>query len=967
MKRLPPREGEWIDRSRPIDFRFEGTAYQGYHGDVLTSALWANEVKLLGRSFKYHRPRGAYSLANCDVNLMVEDGQRTNIRGDVLALRPGLDVRAVNTQGGLVSDRLRIVERFSSFLPVGFYYKAFHTPRWLFPYYENQMRKVAGLGSINRDSKALITPKDYATCDVAVIGAGPSGLSAAIAAAETGLRVMLVDENQRPGGSLHWQKSLQTPHLPELLDRAGSLPNLEIRVGTQAGGWYADNWIALFDARRLTKLRARAVIVATGCIEQPAVFANNDLPGVMLASAAQRLIHQYAVKPCERCVVLASNTEGYFAAHDMKQAGVDVAAIVDPRPLARPDEMSAAAGIPIHAGHAIYEAVPGAGKTSIEAALICPVDDDGRPQPERAISVPCDAILMSVGWTPHGSLLYQAGVRFKYDANVEQFAPQSFPPSVFAAGRVNGVFHLHSRLDDGRRAGLEAAKVLGRYEGVPERIKHQGAAPSHPYPVFPHTKKKCFVDLDEDIHFADFVNAHQEGYDNIELLKRYTTVGMGPTQGKLANMNAVRILAKLNGKSIDETGTTTSRPFHQPVSFEMLAGRRFHPLRRTPMHDWHAQAGAVFTHVGAWLRPEYYPASEGRQSPGNISPKTREDSILSEAAAVRGSVGIIDIGTLGKIEVSGPDAGEFLERVYTGRFTKLGVGKLAYAVACDESGILIEDGLVARLAEDRYYVTATTTGVAAFFQEMQRWAIVWKSSAVLTNATGNWSAMNLAGPRSREVLAGLTDVDLAAFPYLGVREGHVAGVRARLMRVGFVGELGYEIHVPASQALGVWTALMDAGRVHGIRPFGVEAQRLLRLEKGHIIIGQDTDALTNPFEVSLEWALGKNKPFFVGQRSLQIVKNQPLTRKLCGIVFPPGYAGSLPEECHLIMENGEVVGRVTSIARRSTLGHPLGLVFLRPDLAEPGRKVTVKGDGGRHITAEVAKIPFYDPDNQRQQ
>lgn len=961
MSRLPPQPGEWIDRNRPVTFRFEGVSYQGYEGDVLSSALWASGVRLLGRSFKYHRPRGIYSLAGWDANVMVEDGTRTNIRGDSLAIRDGLDVRAVNTVGGLARDRLRFTEWFARFLPVGFYYKAFHTPRRLFPFYERQMRKVAGLGRINPTNRAETTPKQFDSCELLVIGAGPAGLCAAIAAAEQGVQVLLIDEQPHPGGSLTWQHA-GTQELKELLDRAAGLRNLELRSGTQAGGCYADNWIALFDEGRLTKLRARAVVVATGCIEQPAVFENNDLPGVMLGSAAQRLIHLYAVKPCERCVVLAGNSDGYSVALDLHTAGVKVAAIADLRPggeLGALRQRVAAAGIEVRPGHTVYEAIPGSGKTSITGAMLHPIDAQG-DLAGSPVRVPCDGVIMSVGWAPSGSILYQAGARFRYAAHVEQFIPATLPDGVFAAGRVNGVFDLPDQQTDGRHAGLEAARFLGRYNGsVSTMPVHAGPPPSHPYPIFAHKKKKNFIDLDEDIHLADLVNAHQEGYDSIELLKRYTTVGMGPTQGKLASMNAIRVLARLTGRSIDETGTTTSRPFHQPVSMAQLAGRRFHPVRRTPMHDWHVSAGAVFTHVGAWLRPEYYP----------VSGSQREDLILTEGQNVRQNVGLIDIGTLGKFEINGPDAATFLERVYTPRFAKLTPGRVTYAIACDESGVVIEDGLVARLAEDRFYVTATTTGAGPFFQEMQRWAILWHSDVVLVNATGNWSAMNLAGPRSREVLAGLTDVDLtpAAFPYLAAREGTVAGVRARLLRVGFVGELGYEIHVPAGQAAAVWTALMEAGRAHGIRPFGVEAQRLLRLEKGHLIIGQDTDALTNPFEVGLEWALGKNKPFFVVQRSLAIVKAQPLTRRLTGIVFPPGYTGVLPEECHLIFEGDEMVGRVTSIARRSTLGRPLGLAFLRPDLARPGNRVTIRAAHGTPVTAEVVALPFYDPDNARQQ
>ena len=965
-RRLPPQPGEWIDRSRPVAFQFEGQTYAGYAGDVLSSALWANDVRMTGRSFKYHRARGPYSLANCEVNVMVEDGRRTNMRGDSLPIVAGMDVRAVNTVGGLAKDRLRITERFSKLMPVGFYYKAFHTPRRLFPIYENQMRKVAGLGRINPTNVAEATPKDYAFCDLCVIGAGPAGLSGAIAAAGQGLQVLLVEELARPGGSLTWQwagEPSARQQLEQLLTRAASLPNLEIRCGTQAAGWYADHWIALVDERRLTKLRARALLAASGCYEQPAVFGNNDLPGIMLGSAAQRLMRLYAVKPFDRCVVLAANSDGYHLAMDLHAAGVDVAAIVDLRSNVENSSWKQSvdrAKIRVLQGHAVYEAKPGASGNRVGSAVICPLNLESEPQLDVKETLECDGIAVSVGWCPTADLLYQAGGRFTYDHGVEQLVPQTLPASVFAAGRVNGVFELEDQLADGRRGGLAAAKHLGRYDGpLAEVPTHRGTAPSHAYPIFSHPKKKNFVELDEDLHLADFVNAHQEGYDNIELMKRYTTVGMGPSQGKLANMNAVRILARLNHRSINETGTTTSRPFHHPVSFGHLAGRRFHPVRRTPLHDWHTEAGAQFTHVGAWLRPEYYPAGS----------KSREDCILDEAQHVRRQLGLIDLGTLGKIEVCGPDAAAFLDRIYTGSFSNVKLGKLRYGIACDESGVIYDEGVVVRLAEDRFYVTATTSGSAVFYRELQRWAIVWGMKVTLLNLTGQLVAMNLAGPRSREVLEGLTDVPFTndAFPFLEAREGNVAGVRALLMRVGFVGELGYEIHVPTGYGLHIWTALIDAGKKAGIRPFGVEAQRLLRLEKGHLIVSQDTDALTTPYEADLGWAVREDKPFFIGGRSLSVARKQPLTRRLVGIRFKDNYQGPLPEECHLIIHQNEIAGRVTSIAHRSTLGFALGMAFVRPDLAQPGQPVQIRLDDGKFANAEVANLPFYDPDNRRQE
>jgi len=963
--RLPAQQGEWIDRSRPVEFRFEGRAYRGYSGDVLSSALWANHVRLLGRSFKYHRPRGIYSLANHDVNVMVEDRRRTNLRGDVLPIADGLDVRAVNTLGGLDRDGLSITESFSAFLPVGFYYKAFHTPRKLFPFYENQMRKVAGLGKVHPANVATPTAKDYAFCDLLVVGSGPAGLSGAIAAAERGLRVMVVEEEPRPGGSLAWQYGRgaeRRERLQSLLAKVTALGNVELRCSTQAAGCYADQWIALVDETHLTKLRVKAMLVASGCIEQPAVFQNNDLPGVLLGSAAQRLIRLYAVKPFDRCVVLGAGSDAYRVALDLDEAGVEVAAVVDLRSSGETTDLGSRvrdAGIDVLERHTVLEAIPAGGGRCVDAVLLCSLDEKGRPILDSQIEIPCDGIAVSVGWTPTGDLLYQAGARFTYTETVEQFVPERLPDTVFAAGRVNGVFTLEDQIADGRRAGLEAAKSLGRFDGsVPEAIVHRGPPPSHPYPIFEHKGKKNFVDLDEDLHLADFVNAHQEGYDNVELLKRYTTVGMGPSQGKLSNMNTVRVLARLNGKSINETGTTTSRPFHHPVSLETLAGRRFHPLRRTPMHGWHGAAGAEFIHVGSWLRPEYY-RTRGRD---------RDEVILDEATNVRQRVGLIDVGTLGKIRVCGPDAAAFLERMYTGRFAKQAVGKVRYGVACDEMGIIIEDGVVVRLADDQFYLTTTTSGAAAFFREMQRWALIWKMDVELIDSTGQLGAMNVAGQQCRELLAPLTDIDLSAdaFPYVCARQGRVANIPATVLRVGFVGELGYEIHVPVAHALHVWESLMEAGRSFGIRPFGVEAQRLLRLEKGHLIVSQDTDALTTPHEADVAWAIGKNKPFFVGQRSLAILRKQPASRRLVGISFGNDGRGSLPEECHLIFDGDEIVGRVTSIAKRSTLGHPVGLAYVRPDLAESGTKVRIRVEGSDLVEATVTSIPFYDPENHRQ-
>ena len=955
--RLPKIDGEWMDRSTPLDFEFEGERFQGFAGDTISSALCANGVNALGRSFKYHRPRGVLSMANHDINALLQDGARPNVRGDVAPLRKGMRLSAVNTFGGVKRDRARILDRLSAFFPVGFYYKAFHSPASLFPFWERVFRRLTGLGELDFSMPRLRTRKRYDFCDVLVVGAGPSGLSAALACADAGAKVCIVDENARLGGSLTYQRGgdgAALVLLRELEERVKRNPNISLRTGVLAAGYYADHWIPLIENQRMTKMRARAVIVASGVFEQPAVFHNNDLPGAMLASAAQRLIYRYAVKPMRSAVVLTANDDGYAAALDLRENGIRVDAVVDLRPAAPP---SAAAtkivqsGIRIYVGFGINELRMKSGR--VGAAVVCPVLASGELDTTKLESIGCDGVLMSVGYAPAAALLYQAGAKMRFDDTVQQFVPATLPPGLFAAGRVNGVFALESRLQDGVRAGTEAARYLGFQTGDTVAIARAAVSPSHPYPIFDHPHAKNFVDFDEDLQLKDFVDAVQEGFDNIELLKRYTTVGMGPSQGKHSNMNAIRILAKLLNKSPGEVGSTTARPFFHPVPMSHLAGRGFHPYRHTPLHSRHESAGAVFMQAGVWLRPEYYAATG----------KSKLQAVREEASAVRKGVGVIDVGTLGKMEISGPDAAAFLERLYTGRFANMKTGMTRYALMLDESGVIIDDGVVARLGDERFYFTTTTTGSASVYREMTRLNTLWKMQVGIVNATGGYAAINLAGPRARDVLAAVTRLDLSAeaFPYLGVREGEVADMPARVMRVGFVGELGYEIHVPADGACALWDDLMQAGSVHSIRPFGVEAQRLLRLEKAHIIIGQDTDGLTTPIEAAMGWAVKLDKPYFIGQRSLKIMAGKKAKALMVGFMLDSDDETAVPKECHLVIRDGEMAGRVTSIAFSPALGRHVGLAFVAPDMAAEGSRFFIRADAGRMVQARVVSTPFYDP------
>lgn len=959
--RLPKQAGEWISREKTVRFTFEGQEYSGYEGDTITSALWAAGVKVLGRSFKYHRARGLLSFANHDVNVMVTDGNDTNIRGDVVALSNGMKLDAVNTDGGVIKDKNKYIDSLSPLLPVGFYYKAFHKPASLFPFWEKVIRKAAGLGVVNFNYPRITKRKLNKHCDLLVIGAGPSGLSAALAAASEGLEVVLVDENRNLGGSLNYDyagSDASRKILEELQAKVAATANIHVYLDAYAAGYYADHMVPVVTANGITRVRAKAVIVATGVFEQPPVFHNNDLPGVMLGSAAQRLINRYAVKPFNKGVVVTANAQGYRVALDLLNAGAKVAALVDMRAEGQRDDLVGELvrkGVKIYPASCVYEAVPTRDKLGVQGAVICPFDEaTGQADPGKSVNIECDGIAMSAGWAPAAALLYQSGIGMGYNNEIQQFVPNRLPAGIFAAGRVNGVYCLQQRANDGMRAAAEVLRYLGKRAPQVTVEKHQGPSPSHPYPFVEHPKGKNFVDFDEDIQIKDFINAAKEGFDNIELMKRFTTVGMGPSQGKHSNMNAIRILAKIRNLPVEKIGTTTARPFFHPTPFGHLGGRSFHSHRLTSIHAWHESAGAFFVDVGAWSRPAYY------QKPG----KSKQQLVLEEAQAVRQSAGIIDGGTLGKIEVCGPDAALFLERFYTGKFADQKVGTTRYALLLDESGVIVDDGIASRLADELFYLTISTSNAAAVYREMQRWLQIWQLNVGLVNVTGAYGLINVAGPAAREIVGKLVSIDLsdAAFPMGAACETEVLGVPVRLVRVGFVANLAYEIHMPSAHGLNFWQALLEAGASHGIRPFGTDTQRLLRLEIGHHMPGYDTDGLTNPYEVGAESALAMDKPFFIGQRSLKIISKKKLAKILVPFVLPQEYSGEMPQDCNLVIDGAAIKGRVTSISVSPAAKRIIGLAYVDPAKDKPGSVFDIRTDNGSIVKATVVETPFFNAD-----
>jgi sarcosine oxidase subunit alpha len=962
MRRLgQPVPGEWIDRSRPLRLDFEGRRIDAFAGDTLTTALAAAGVMVTARSFKYHRPRGLVSAAGHDANNLFQIGPAPNQRGDAILARDGLAFSAVNTRGGVARDRTAAIGMLARFLPVGFYYKAFAGAR-SFPWFERTIRAFSGLGTVDFKAPAGPRLRRHAHCDVAVVGAGPAGLAAALAAAAAGARrVVVIDEAQQPGGSGLWHartRPAEAARCRELIAAAQASVAIKLQLSHSVVGCYADHELAITRIDRedggLTLLRAGAVVLATGCIEQPAVFCNNDLPGVLLGSAAQRLLYGHGIAAGDRIAIFGTNEDAAALALDLASQGLAITDFLVPAGGAV-DATSLPIAALQSAGVRLHDGVTNLAACAAPDGTLAAVEWEA---PGIKGRIDCDALLMSTGWMPALQLALQRGATLRLDAVTGQHLPATLPAGMFAAGHANGCFEFAACLADGMQAGTSAARHAQGMPAAPAvAVPRDVHSHSHPMPLFPSPAGKEFVDLDEDLTLSDLANAAQEGFDSVELLKRYSTVGMGPSQGKLSNLNAARQLARVTGRDLPSLGLTTARPPWQPVRLGALAGARFSPLRHTALDAWHAAHGAVWMPAGAWRRPAHY---------GGAGTASSADAIAREVAAVRGAAGLIDVSTLGKIEVMGRDAGLLLDRIYTGLLGNLVPGRTRYAVMLDEAGTVIDDGVVTRLADGRFYLTTTTGASATVYRELQRRVAEWRLDCSLHNVTGHMAAMNLAGPRAREILAQCTPMPLddAAFPYLALREGTVAGAPARIARVGFVGELGFEIHVPFGNAAAVWEELLRAGADAGVIPFGVEAQRVLRLEKGHLIIGQDTDGVTNPFEAGLSRLLRMDKPFFIGQRSLAILQRRGDRQRLAGFILEASHAPLC--ESHLAIEGDQIVGRITSIAWSQALGRTIGFALLHPTHSAVGQRVQFRDDAGAMHAALVVEPPFYDPGNTRQ-
>lgn len=950
-RRLGAGWGLLIDRQRPLSFSFDGATYQGFEGDVIASALLAEGRSVISRSFKYHRPRGPLTMAGHDVNSLVQVGVEPNVRGDRHRVTANMAVTSINRMGRLDRDLLSVIGLFSRFLPVGFYYKTFFRPRGAWAFFEKPIRALAGLGRLDPRAHHGYFDKAYLFCDVLVVGGGPAGLEAAIAAAESGADTLLIEEWPQAGGSLlfgrvNGSRAEAEARRAALLARAERLSNLRLMVDTTVSGLFADHWAAALQGNRLYKIRAGRTVLATGAYDQPLIFKNNDLPGIMFADAAQRLMRLYGVKPGKRAVVATANRFGFDAALDLLDAGIEVAAVIDMRQNAKIEETTAltARGVRILKAPGLHAA---RGNNRIEVIGVLR-DAAGSLAPEW---ITCDTLLMSVGYTPALNLACHMGARAVYDPAIAMHRAEGLPQGLALAGAVAGIW-----ADE-----LVAAQAAAAGRGETTATTDSAAAQiTHPWPMpeAAEDQTKNFVDFDEDLVARDITGSVADGYNDIQLVKRYSTAGLGSSQGRHANLNTIRLVAKATGRSMEAVGTTTFRPPLVPEKFGHLAGRGFEPTRLSPMQQRHVEAGAQMMPAGLWLRPAYYGAKMHAAA-----------AIAAEVQAVRHAVGMIDVSTLGGLEIRGPDAAAFLERIYTFAFAKQPIGRARYALMVDETGVIIDDGVACRLHERHFYVTATTSAVDQVYRQMTFWNQQWRLDVDIANVTSGYAGLNIAGPKARAVLQRLeTDIDLAAeaFPYMAVRVGQIAGIPVRVLRVGFVGELGYEIHCPAGFGEALWDHIAAAGVPFGIKPFGVEAQRILRLEKGHIIIGQDTDGLTSPLEAGMEWALSKTKPFYLGKRSLAMQAAKGITRKLVGFTLTDP-AAPAPKECHLVIAAGQIAGRVTSVTQSPSLGKVIGLAYVPATASTIGTRFEIRVDGGRMVEAEIVALPFYDPENQRQE
>ncbi len=994
-------QGGMIDRSKPISFAFDGRQYTGYQGDTLASALLANGVRLMGRSFKYHRPRGAIAAGSEEPNALVqlETGAYTepNTRATCIELYDGLVAKSQNRWPSLEFDIGAVNSLVARFLPAGFYYKTFMWPASMWMTYEKFIRKAAGLGVSPVEDDPDVYHGTYAHCDVLVIGGGPAGISAATAAAGSGARVMLLDEGSEYGGALLGtsDNAAAKSYIDSALGALGQSENVRLLSRTTATGYYDYNYITALEKvtdhlgpgnggdaprQRFWKIRAKQVVIAAGSIERPLIFADNDRPGMMLANAVGVYINRYGVLPGNDVVVFTNNDSAYQVALDASAAGATVT-VVDTRRNVSADLKSKLEqnNIRLFEGHAISSVQGGKG---VESVRIMELSADGESLQGQAWEIVCTCVATSGGWTPSCHMFSQSGGKLKYEESIAGFIPDSSRaknscPNV-SAGSCNGVFTTQECIAQGVEAGISAAGAAGRSGSVPSvdtfavnEIPQGAIAPLWLVPtVHPvgEGKAKHFHDFQNDVTAADIHLAAREGFVSVEHLKRYTTTGMATDQGKTSNLNALAIMANIQGVSIPEVGTTTFRPPYTPLTLGAVGGQESRELfiqeRKTPMHEHHVASGAVFEDVGDWKRPWYLP-KEGEDM---------HAAVQRETLAVRESVGMLDASTLGKIDIQGKDAVKLLEMVYTNNWQKLAIGSCRYGLMLNEHGMIFDDGVTTRLGENHYHMTTTTGGAARVMNWLEEWLQTeWPEWEVYcTSVTEQWAVLAINGPKARDLLRDLTDIDVSkdAFPFMTMREGTVADVPARVYRISFTGELSYEINVPARYGKHLIEALTEAGKKYDLVPYGTETMHVLRAEKGFIIVGQDTDGTVTPHDMDMDWIVSKTKEEYLGNRAQARVDTRREKRpQLIGLLTEDPTV-VLPEGAHIVAEVLDkppmpTIGHVTSSYMSPNAGRSIALALLQDGINRKGETVSLSMMDGTVHKAKVTDTVFVDKEGVR--